>query len=122
LSEADQIYIENKSDPLFMLWLSLYCGEGDKTRGLSISNSDPGILLKWINWHKKYTRSNIVPTIFGHEDVNFEESKQYWSNILKLEKDIHCRSLFLLEIKDQEEYCHMALLDLRHQLDQPRCL
>lgn len=39
--EANDIYLKNKNNPLFMLGIGLYWGEGAKTRNLfSISNSD----------------------------------------------------------------------------------
>lgn len=86
LAEADKLFLSYKFDPLFVLGLGLYWGEGGKTeRHLNISNSDPGILIKWIEWHKKFAQGmEIIPTIYGHADVVFEDAKKYWSEKLGL--------------------------------------
>lgn len=74
------------SDPLFMLGLGLYWGEGSKyPNAFELTNSDVGVLKNWMNWLKRYTPSTDLRfTIFAHNDVNKDEAIKYWSNNLDI--------------------------------------
>lgn len=85
--EADLLFEENKNDPLFMLGIGLYWGEGDKTHNsFGISNADPGVLRNWIKWHDAHASKYIItPTIYYHEDVIIADAIKFWSKELKLD-------------------------------------
>jgi len=57
--EATKAYHESKNDPLFMLGVGLYWGEGSKTKELCICNSDPGIIKQWLKWCNKYIPERV---------------------------------------------------------------
>lgn len=90
LAEADLIFDANENDPLFMLGLGLYWGEGNKTNNsFGISNADSGVLKTWIKWHAKYApRYMVSPTIYHHEDVVIDDAVSFWSKELGLNGNI----------------------------------
>lgn len=90
IKEADELFEKYKTDPLFMLGLGLYWGEGAKThRTLSICNADPNLLKMWIRWHDKFAQGfKVSPMVYGHKDVNPEEAFAYWSKQLNLNLDL----------------------------------
>ena len=92
IAEADKLFLEYKDDPLFMLGVGLYWGEGGKTGSSFVMvNSDPALLTIWMDWHKKFAKGMLInPTIYCHEDVVFDESKRFWSEKLRLnESEFH---------------------------------
>ena len=73
---------------LFMLGLGIYMGEGSKTDGLRIVNSDPTIIRTGILWFKKVyglNDENFMVRIHLYPDSNIEESMTYWSGATGLE-------------------------------------
>lgn len=73
---------------LFMLGLGIYMGEGSKTDGLRIVNSDPTIIRTGILWFKKVyglNDENFMVRIHLYPDSNIEESMKYWSGVTGLE-------------------------------------
>ena len=72
---------------LFMLGLGIYMGEGSKTVGLRLANSDPSIIKIGITWFKKtydLTDENFIVRINLYPDCNIGESIKYWSDITGL--------------------------------------
>src|SRR5277367_1282710 len=84
--EAFKIWIDKRTDPLFILGIGLYWGEGFKRGGrFGIVNSD-GILIRvWMRWCQKF-----VPTLPLRADIygygNEEKSVRYWKKITGLER------------------------------------
>lgn len=72
---------------LYMLGLGIYMGEGSKSVGLRIVNSDPDIIRTGINWFKKIYGlgdENFKIRIHLYPDCNQEESIQFWSKVTGL--------------------------------------
>ena len=83
INEADKFFEIYKNDPLFLLGIGLYWGEGFKRgRQLGIVNSDFNLLNIWINWHKTYIPNiNYYGSISAHLDVDEDEAITYWSKL-----------------------------------------
>jgi hypothetical protein len=67
---------------LFMLGLGIYMGEGSKTVGLRVVNSDPTIVRTAIIWFKKVyglNSENFKVRIHLYPDCNVDDSLRYWS-------------------------------------------
>lgn len=82
IKEAELFFDKNKNDPLFLLGLGLYWGEGAKSYNiLEICNSDVGVIKNWLAWCKKF-----IPTrefrfrLYVHETSNEQEASNFWSD------------------------------------------
>jgi len=93
--------IKNKStDPLFILGLGLYLGEGDKVskNSFRISNSDPNLIRLFI---KFLLQSCSVPIekirlyLMIYEDTDPIEAIQYWKNHLGVSESNFGKPYFL---------------------------
>lgn len=88
LCEAERMFNENQSDPLFMLGVGLYWGEGSKSgvyRTLSLSNADPKLLRVWVEWCRKFIPAcQLVVQVQIHADVEKEFAKSFWADALGL--------------------------------------
>jgi len=79
-----------KTDPFFILGLSLYWAEGfKKDHALGFINSDPNmvkIFKRWLERYGDYDDANIHPRVQIHEVYrdNIEDIQLYWSNILEI--------------------------------------
>ena len=85
LAEEDMGRLSRRD--LFMLGLGVYMGEGSKTVGLRLVNSDPTIIKTGILWFKKVyglEDSNFMVRIHLYPDCDIEESRQYWSKVTGL--------------------------------------
>lgn len=84
--EAESLYIEYKNDPLFILGVGLYWGEGSKiSEGLQISNSDPNFLRVWVSWHKKFVLNvEMRVSVLAQADVDKEVALKFWQDELSL--------------------------------------
>jgi len=73
---------------LFLTGLFLYWGEGGKTKVASttISNTDPAVILFFVQWLKlfKVPRNRLRVHIHLYADMNVQKELQYWSKTLKL--------------------------------------
>jgi hypothetical protein len=75
---------------LFGLGLGLYWGEGLKVgkNGLRLTNSDPKMIIKFIEFLESVfsvNKANLRFSLQVFEDISIEESLGYWSNILNVE-------------------------------------
>jgi hypothetical protein len=89
LIEAGELWEKYRHDPLFLLGLGLYWGEGSKqgTRELVLTNSCPALLRAWVTWCKRYLPGDLCLYLYlyVHEDVNPDEAINYWREQLGLE-------------------------------------
>lgn len=73
---------------LFLAGLFLYWGEGGKTKAAAttISNTDPAVILFFMQWLKlfKVPRDRLRVHVHLYADMNVQKELQYWSKILKL--------------------------------------
>ncbi len=73
---------------LFMLGLGIYMGEGSKTVGLRVVNSDPSIVKTAITWFKKMyglKDENFMVRVHLYPDCEIEKSLNYWAKETELE-------------------------------------
>lgn len=88
--ESIEFFHTHQNDPLFMLGIGLYWGEGSKYGdAFELTNSDAGVLRVWLNWlNKFYSSCELRFTIFAHEDVIESEAIEFWANTLSITRDI----------------------------------
>ena len=71
---------------LFIAGLYLYWGEGNKSaRGkVGISNTDPGVILAFLDWAKTIgiPRERLYARLHLYRDMDAEKETMYWANIL----------------------------------------
>lgn len=82
--EAEELWQQRKTEPLFLLGIGLYWGEGAKTQKcLGISNNDAGLLRLWARWCRRYLPRNAKQTvrILAHDDVSAERARRYWARV-----------------------------------------
>ena len=89
-SEAKSDYQKLSRNPLFLLGLGLYWGEGEKvsTSGrVSVINTDPGMLKVIRNFYKHclgIPDEQMRIALYVYEDLDPEEVKQFWSKELNI--------------------------------------
>lgn len=74
-------------DPKFCLGLGLYWGEGCKSYAIGISNSDPDIILNFIEWVKTYFQNDFEEfslTIHHYRPTEDSDVQNYWLTKLNL--------------------------------------
>ncbi len=62
----------------------IYWGEGDKTKGLGLSNSDPNLILFMVKWFEKVFGINprhIKAWLNIYPQQNERDIKQFWSQL-----------------------------------------
>lgn len=73
---------------LFLVGLFLYWGEGGKTKAAAttISNTDPAMILFFMQWLKllKVPRDRLRVHVHLYADMNVHKELQYWSKTLDL--------------------------------------
>lgn len=87
---------------LFLMGTALYWAEGFKSKAehrLGFCNSDPTMILFYLNWLKKclnVNRKNITLRITLNAEYRnrAEEIQEYWSKFTKIPKDQFTRSFF----------------------------
>jgi hypothetical protein len=89
-TEALSLWEEWRNDPLFMLGVGLYWGEGDKSlsnKRLALSNADANLLRVWLRWCNRFlpvgVRLNVWLSI--HDDCDLEAARAYWQRELSIE-------------------------------------
>lgn len=92
--EIDQIKNVAKSEAPFLLedkfWLAglmLYWAEGNKTKKVGFSNSDPSLIGFMIEWFRRYSNIDDLrfkPHMSLHSGQNEDEIKKFWSKVTKL--------------------------------------
>lgn len=73
---------ERKNDPLFMLGLGIYWGEGSKSTGPSMTGADVRILACWKAWLEKFAPH--LGTYGGfrvHEGNDIEHARRHWARL-----------------------------------------
>jgi len=87
-SEALSLWQQWRLDPLFLLGVGLYWGEGDKSanKRLALSNSDVHLLRVWLRWCGRFlpgVRLNYWLCI--HDNCDLEEARAFWRRELGVE-------------------------------------
>jgi hypothetical protein len=84
--EAKELWEKFRTQPLFILGIGLYWGEGTKaTKILKLSNSDPLLHDVWLRWCKTYIpHVNIRADLIIHDNSNPKLAIKYWKKRLGL--------------------------------------
>lgn len=91
-NQARKEYSKLKQNKLFLIGLSVYWGEGEKTDSgrVSLVNSDERMLKVIINFYRKILKvpeEKLRAALFIYKDINEYKAKKYWSKILNLSKE-----------------------------------
>lgn len=86
---AIELWERCQHDPMFLLGLGLYWGEGSKTDKLSFSNSDPAMahfMMLWLNRYFDVPKKDFIVRVYIN---NIHRSRapqiqRYWMNYLGL--------------------------------------
>ena len=84
--EAEVLWRKYKKEPLFLLGIGLYWGEGARTQKyLSLSNNDPGLARVWLRWCSHYLPRGLKQhvRILAHADVDSFRARRYWARITR---------------------------------------
>ncbi len=87
--EALALWEEWRRDPLFLLGVGLYWGEGDKSsinNRLGLSNADADLLRTWVRWCGHFlpgVRLNYWLCI--HDNCDLKAARAYWRRELNIE-------------------------------------
>lgn len=81
--EAELLWHRYRLDPLFMLGLGLYWGEGSKTtKSLRFCNNDPKLIRVWLAWCRRYlTAVEQYGQVYVHSDVDARAARRYWARV-----------------------------------------
>jgi len=81
--EARDLWERWRTEPLFLLGVGMYWGEGDKrTRRLSISNADPQFVVAWLRWCAVYAPSEqVFLHVNIHPDLCADDVHAYWESV-----------------------------------------
>ncbi len=87
-AEALGLWRRWHSEPLFMLGLGIYWGEGTKAyRCLSVTNSDPDIIKTWVCWCRKYIPdAELHLSISLPEGVLPDKAADFWKTITGVQR------------------------------------
>lgn len=108
-----------------MLGLGLYWGEGNKTGGFGISNSDVEIARIFIDWSKKYFEINSFSAHIQHYNQSEDELvKKWWSDNLFLPLELFGKSNFSVSLlsKRKRNTLLYGTIRLRAKGDGWKCL
>jgi hypothetical protein len=90
-AEALSLWKKWKHDPLFLLGVGLYWGEGEKTNSsggkcLALSNADPNLLRVWLRWCARFVpQVSLNSCLSIHDNCDLEAARAYWREELNLE-------------------------------------
>lgn len=89
LREAQLEFEKLLKNPLFLIGLGIYWGEGDKTDNgrVAVINTDPELLRIVVGFYRQclgVLNSSLRIGLFIYEDINEEEITVFWSDILRI--------------------------------------
>lgn len=124
---------------VFIAGLFLYWGEGSKTQDTltAISNTDPAVLVFFIQWIELLgvSRDSLKVCVHLYLDMDVETELEYWSQVLNVprtafrkpyiktssrsgltytQKFVHGTCNILYGSRDISEYVHACLENIRH--------
>lgn len=89
--EAAELWDRHQHEPLFMVGLGLYWGEGGKSAknsSLELTNSDPGVVQAWLAWCKVYIPGGQHRFwVQAHRDVDEVKARAFWVETLGLTEE-----------------------------------
>src|SRR5437764_1103409 len=88
-AEGLSLWEQWRHDPLFLLGIGLYWGEGDKSpkaKRLALSNSDAGLLRVWLVWCRRFMPG--VPLQYElhvHDTCDVQAARRFWKRELSID-------------------------------------
>jgi hypothetical protein len=90
-AEARLLWEQWHTDPLFLLGIGLYWGEGHKSPRISrlqLSNSDIRLLRVWLAWCQRFLpRVSLYNGLNLHPNCNAEAARRFWEVQLGIKID-----------------------------------
>jgi hypothetical protein len=91
LNEARLEFKKLINDPLFLIGLGIYWGEGDKTDNgrVAVINTDPELLRTMVGFYRQclgILDSSLRIGLFIYEDINKDATILFWSEKLKISR------------------------------------
>ncbi len=88
-NEARVKFVNLKLNPLFLVGITAYWGEGNKASGsrVSLANSDPkliGLIVKFYRECLKIPEESLRVELFIYKDIDKTKTKKFWSKKLKI--------------------------------------
>jgi hypothetical protein len=79
--EAQEAWRRWRHDPLFLLGVGMYWGEGSKrTEKFAIANADPAFVAAWLRWCRAYAPDEQVRMdVNVHPDVMETDVHEFWT-------------------------------------------
>lgn len=89
LKNAQQEFRKLVKNPLFLLGLGIYWGEGDKTNNgrVAVINTDPKLLRIIVSFYRQclnIPNSNLRIGLFIYEDIDSDQAVSFWSKNLNV--------------------------------------
>jgi hypothetical protein len=88
-AEALTLWEKWRHDPLFVLGIGLYWGEGEKSslsKRIALSNSDVNLLRTWLRWCARFLPGmQLNSWLCIHDNCDLEEARAYWRRELNVE-------------------------------------
>jgi len=91
-AEARVLWEEWQKDPLFILGVALYWGEGAKCSTspcLALTNSDVNILRVWLRWCRRFMRG--VPLSYQlhiHDNCDISAALEFWKREIGIDVQV----------------------------------
>ena len=100
IKEADIEYQLLKRDPLFLVGLAAYWGEGNKASGnvVSFANTDPEFIMVVENFYitcLKISIDKLRMGLFLYNDICEDNAKKFWSSTLVIPENQFIKTQFL---------------------------
>lgn len=94
-TEARAEWAHLRTDPLFLLGVGMYWGEGDKTqRRLAITNAEPNFIRTWLRWCSTYISSpQFVLHVLIYPDLDQARVKEFWQDLAGPEATVYVTSV-----------------------------
>ena len=85
-AEARVLWGRWRGDPLFLLGVGLYWGEGQKCRrsaSLALSNADPQLLQVWLRWYQRFLPGvPLYSVLHIHDGGDVRAARLFWERQL----------------------------------------
>ena len=92
LVEARALWEEWREDPLFILGVALYWGEGRKcatSSRLELTNSDVNMLRVWLRWCRRFMpRVSLYYALGIHDGSDVGAALQFWKDHLGIDVNV----------------------------------
>lgn len=96
--DAKKIFVDMKSDPTFLIGVTLYWAEGSKKFDFfQFINSDPDMVVFMYSWIQKYLkidRERIKCRIFTNKVIGYDNIELFWASKLAIQQHILRKTVY----------------------------